>query len=80
MARRTTQSETPLLLPRSHDLTRPTATVLMKLSVEATDTLGRAVSNSTIIRALLRYAEQQDSTWVHKQLFPLITAEGVGEE
>jgi len=47
----------------------------MKLSVTATDSLGRAVSHSTIIRTLLRYAEQQDSTWLQDQLFPLIERE-----
>ena len=47
----------------------------MKLSIEATDSLGRAVSHSTVIRALLRYAEQQDSAWLHEQFFPLIQQE-----
>jgi hypothetical protein len=62
-------------LTRTHDLTPPTAALLMKLSIAATDSLGRAVSHSTIIRALLRYAEQQDATWLHAQLFPLIERE-----
>ena len=50
----------------------------MKLSVTATDSLGRAVSHSTIIRALLRYAEQRDSIWLHDQFFPLIEQEVEG--
>ena len=62
-------------LTRTHDLTLPTAAFLMKLSVIATDSLGRAVSHSTIIRALLRYAEQRDPTWLHDRLFPLIEQE-----
>ena len=62
-------------LTRTHDLTPPTAALLMKLSIAATDSLGRAVSHSTIIRALLRYAEQRDLTWLHDQRFPLIERE-----
>jgi len=68
-------SKRHLFLTRSYDLTSPTAALLMKLSIEATDTLGRAVSNSTIIRALLRYAERQDPTWLRDHLFPCIEQE-----
>jgi hypothetical protein len=68
-------SRTYLPLTRSHDLTPSTVAVLMKLSIRATDTLGRAVSNSTIIRALLRYAERQDPTWLRDHLFPCIEQE-----
>ena len=60
---------------RTYDLTSPTAALLMQLSLDATDALGRAVSHSTVIRALLRYAEQQDVIWLHDQLFPLIEKE-----
>jgi len=74
MALRTT-SRTYLPFTRSHDLTPPTAAVLMRLSIAATDSLGRAVSNSTIIRALLRYAERQDPTWLRDHLFPCIEQE-----
>jgi hypothetical protein len=48
----------------------------MKLSIEATDSLGRPVSHSTILRALLRYVDQQAPTWLRDQLFPLIQEEG----
>src|SRR6185312_5370989 len=64
-----------LFLLRSHSLTPPTAELLMKFSIEATDSLGRPVSHSTIVRALLRYADQQDTIWLHDQLFPLIKKE-----
>jgi len=47
----------------------------MKLSIAATDSLGRAVSNSTTIRALLRYAERQDPAWLHDHLLPCIEQE-----
>ncbi len=75
MALHTSSSKAPLFLSRTHDLTLPTASLLMKLSIEATDSLGRAVSHSTVIRALLRYTEQQDTAWVHDQLLPLIEKE-----
>ena len=65
-----------LFLLRSHSLTPPTAELLMKFSIEATDSLGRPVSHSTIVRALLRYVDQQAPTWLHDQLFPLIKEEG----
>jgi hypothetical protein len=65
-------------LTRNHSLTPPTAALLRKYSIEATDSLGGAVSNSTVIRALLRYAELQDPTWLQDHLFPLIEKEMVG--
>lgn len=60
---------------RNHSMTPPTAALLMKYSVEATQGLGHAVSHSTIVRALLRYVEQQDPTWLRDHLFPLIEKE-----
>ena len=48
----------------------------MKLSIAATDSLGRPVSHSTIVRALLRYVDQQAPTWLRDQLLPLIQEEG----
>ncbi len=75
MTLRTPPPKKDSFLTRTHDLTPPTAARLMKLSIEATDSLGRAVSHSTVIRALLRYAEQQDSAWLHEQFFPLIQQE-----
>jgi|RhiMethySRZTD1v2_1073278.scaffolds.fasta_scaffold175384_1 hypothetical protein len=65
-----------LFLIRSHSLTPPTAELLMKFSIEATDSLGRPVSHSTIVRALLRYVDQQAPTWLRDQLLPLIKDEG----
>ena len=71
-----TPPKNDLFLIRSHSLTPPTAELLMKLSIEATDSLGRPVSHSTIVRALLRYVDQQAPTWLRDQLFPLIQEEG----
>jgi hypothetical protein len=73
---RMSPSARSLFVTRNHDLTQLTATCLKKLSIEATDSLGCAVSHSTVIRALLRYAEQQDPTWLYDRLLPLIKEEG----
>jgi|GEM_PF-4944502 len=75
MARHTSSPQPPAFLTRNHSLTPPTAALLMKYSIRATDSLGRAVSNSTVLRALLRYAERQDPTWLQDELFPLIKEE-----
>jgi hypothetical protein len=75
MPLRTPPPKKASFLTRTHDLTPPTAALLMQLSIAATDTLGRAVSHSTVLRALLRYAEHQDPAWLRDQLFPLIEQE-----
>jgi hypothetical protein len=75
MPLRTPPPKKASFLTRTYDLTPPTAALLMQLSMAATDSLGRAVSHSTVIRALLRYAEQQDSAWLRDQLSPLIARE-----
>jgi hypothetical protein len=76
MTRQTPPPKKDLFLIRSHSLTPSTADILMKFSIEATDSLGRPVSHSTIVRALLRYVDQQGSTWLQDQLFPIIKEEG----
>jgi hypothetical protein len=64
----------PVLI-RSHTLTPSTETILKRLSGDATDTIGRAVSDSAIVRALLRYADQQGMSWVRACLFPFAEEE-----
>ena len=43
----------------SHSLTRDTENILQRLSSDASDFIGRAVSNSAIVRSLLRQVDQQ---------------------
>jgi hypothetical protein len=59
----------------SFALTSSTETVLERLSGDATDTVGRAVSDSAIIRALLRYAEEQSLQWARERLYPHLEKE-----
>jgi hypothetical protein len=64
----------PLLI-RTHTLTHNTHRALGQLSQEATDTLGWTVSNSALVRALIRYAIQQPQGWKTEALFPLVEQE-----
>ena len=59
-------------------LTPDTKQILEGLSRDATDYGGRKVSGSAIVRALLRYAKQQEYSWVISQLCPLVEAEQAG--
>ena len=63
------------LLYRSHMLTPTTEASLAQLKQEASDALGWTISGSAIVRALLRYAAQQNGTWVREQIFPFIEQE-----
>jgi hypothetical protein len=46
-----------------------------QLSREASDALGRKVSNSAMLRALLAYVEQQPRSWASKHLYPFVEQE-----
>lgn len=60
---------------RTLSLTEKGALALEALSRQATDEIGRTISGSAIVRALLRFAEAQGPTWVRGQLIPLVEAE-----
>jgi hypothetical protein len=62
-------------LIRTHSLTPEAAEILQQLAQDATDRLGWTVSSSAVVRALIRYADQQGTTWAEEQLFPLIGQE-----
>jgi hypothetical protein len=64
----------PLLI-RTHSLTHNTHRALEQLSQEATDALGWTVSNSALVRALIRHASQQPTEWKTVALFPLVEQE-----
>lgn len=64
----------PLLI-RSLTHTPTTDAIAKRLSQDATDYIGRPISSSAMLRALLRYVDQQDAAWVRSQLFPLIEKE-----
>lgn len=48
---------------------------LQQLSREASDRLGWTVGSSTILRALVAYAEQQPGSWAASELHPFIEQE-----
>ena len=60
---------------RTHTLSRENDDTLRALSQDASDLLGWTVSGSAVVRALLRYAEQQHLSWARSTLFPLIEQE-----
>lgn len=63
------------ILVRSLAHTTDTEAITRSLSQDATDTIGRAVSNSAVIRALLHYADTQGTNWTQQTIFPLIENE-----
>jgi hypothetical protein len=63
------------LFIRTHTLTEENERTLQRLSQEASDVIGWTVSNSAVVRALLRYVTQQPSAWVFTTLVPLIEQE-----
>jgi hypothetical protein len=69
------EKEDSTLINRSLTLTRDADETLQRLSGEASDYIGRKVSESAVMRALLRQAEQQKHEWVTAQLCPLIEEE-----
>jgi hypothetical protein len=75
MARPKTTPRKPPFIVRSHTITYEDDTLLRHLSRDATDALGWSVSSSAIVRALIRYAEQQPAAWAAAALHPLIEQE-----
>ena len=75
MARPKSAPKKQPLFPRSHTLNRDADRLLQQLSQEASDALGWTVGSSAVIRALLRYVEQQPTAWAATSLHPLIEQE-----
>jgi hypothetical protein len=63
------------LVIRSLTLTHDADETLQRLSQDATDYLGRKVSGSAIVRALLLWTRQQSATWLTAHISPFIEAE-----
>jgi hypothetical protein len=60
---------------RSVTFASDTMQMLRQLSQENSDFMGRRVSNSSLIRALIRYAASQPPQWAHRVLVPFLEAE-----
>jgi hypothetical protein len=73
-----TRKPTPVkksLFIRTHTLTTENERTLQQLSQQTSDVIGWTVSNSAVVRALLRYVTQQPPTWASTTLAPLIEQE-----
>lgn len=56
-------------------LTPALETTLAQLSQEASDAIGRPVSGSAVVRALIQYAGEQPAPWSAAAVHPLIETE-----
>jgi hypothetical protein len=63
------------ILVRSHTLPPTTAKALRRLSQDASDYAGWTISNSAIVRGLVRLAAAQGALWQREQLYPFIEQE-----
>lgn len=75
MASKKTEPKKEGVVVHSLALAPDTEKILERLSGEASDYIGRKVSESAIIRALVRFADRQDYQWVLAQLCPLVEEE-----
>jgi hypothetical protein len=64
----------PFLI-RSYAIAEHTEQTLEQLKQAATDAIGRPISSSAVLRALVRYLGQQPSSWIAKQIHPLLEQE-----
>lgn len=60
---------------RSYAIAEENEHTLQQLKQEATDAIGRPISSSALLRALLHYLSQQSPSWTAEQLHPLIEKE-----
>jgi hypothetical protein len=67
--------EKPAFVVHSLTLTRADEDILEHLSGGVSDYTGRKISGSAILRALLRYADQQGYQWLLSQVSPFIEAD-----
>jgi hypothetical protein len=73
--KKTPKKEKPALYVHTMTLTMADKNLLQQLGADVTDYIGRTVSGSAIIRALLRYVKQQKESWLTAQLCPLVEEE-----
>ena len=74
-AKKEQKKEKPKIHVQSMALTPETEKTLQRLRGEATDYIGRKVSGSAMVRALLRFADKQEYQWVLSQLCPIVEEE-----
>jgi hypothetical protein len=67
--------EKPAFVIHSLTLTRADEDILEHLSRDISDYTGRKISDSAVLRALLRYTDQQGYQWFLSQVSPFVEAE-----
>ena len=75
MATRKLPSKKEAFRISSFALTSSTGTILKRLSQDATDVMGRSISESAMVRALIRYIGQQPTSWAREHLYPCLETE-----
>jgi hypothetical protein len=75
VTRRTKTLSTEPLKTYSLTLTPTAEQFFHRLSQDASKALGRKVSNSALLRALLSYIEQQPRSWASTELYPFVEQE-----
>jgi hypothetical protein len=75
MARPKSAPKKQPLFPHTFTLSQDADRLLQQLSQDASDALGWTVGSSAVIRALLRYTDQQSPAWASTTLHPLIEQE-----
>jgi hypothetical protein len=65
----------PPLAIRTFSLTPQNEESLAEIATAASDRIGWTVSNSAVVRALLSFADSQDTGWLSQELFPRIERE-----
>jgi hypothetical protein len=78
MAGKKKQAPPPLAKPdqlKAFSLAAKDTDTLIALSKQVSDELGRSISGSAVIRALLRHAGMHGASWVRHTLIPLIENE-----
>jgi hypothetical protein len=72
------KTDSPKALPlfiRTVTFTQTEQALLDRMSQDVSDTLGRKVSGSALLRALVRYAASQPYAWLLDQLRPQVEQE-----
>jgi hypothetical protein len=60
---------------KAYSIAEDVESILQDLAGQATDEIGRPISSSTILRALVRHAGSQGAQWVRDHLIPLVEHE-----
>jgi hypothetical protein len=74
-AKKTKAIKKEVLFVSTFKISEGARSVLASLSRDATDIIGREISQAAVLRGLVRLAEQQDDQWIREKLVPTIEEE-----